>query len=115
MRCRPFLSAFVALSGFVRPIGAAPNVIVIFVDDLGWPDAGPQWSADIATLGLGLQGVTDLLTRVGGRMPPDTALRAPARARGGEERLVRSDGEWTESLLRLPSLSFSWHGGGVCA
>ncbi len=40
----------------------APNVLIIFVDDLGWPDGGTAWSQRLASLGLGVPAATDLRT-----------------------------------------------------
>ena len=54
-----FLFAFASL---LLPARAAPNVIVIFVDDLGWPDGGTVWSQHLSALGPGVPATTDLHT-----------------------------------------------------
>ncbi len=53
-----------ACLGLLLPCArSAPNVIIFYVDDLGWPDVCDQWTADLATMsGLGVQGATDLVT-----------------------------------------------------
>lgn len=55
---------FLILSQFALlvPARAVPNVIIIFVDDLGWPDAGPGWSSSLASLDPTIPQTTDLLT-----------------------------------------------------
>ena len=59
---RFFLSVLAALLTQLLPVRAVPNVIILYADDLGWPDVGAQWTADLAGMGLGVQGATDLLT-----------------------------------------------------
>jgi arylsulfatase A-like enzyme len=53
-------SLLIALCAFLLPARSAPNVIVIFVDDLGWPDGGAAWSQHLSSLGV--PATADLLT-----------------------------------------------------
>lgn len=56
-------TALLALFTFLfalKSASAAPNVIVIFADDLGWPDGGALWSQHLSSLGV--PATTDLLT-----------------------------------------------------
>ena len=57
-----FCCLLIAFAALVLPARAAPNVIIIFADDLGWPDGGAAWSQHLASLEPGLAGTADLRT-----------------------------------------------------